>query len=1663
MALCETPSRIWRRIQDEREPSSLPSLPAFEHSTAPETESDPTSTDDGSDMLPIHSTPAAFSSHTVTSTIRLQSSTSSTARFASSIASRSVSAKSSVSRTYGRLAQESFDVSAITSLPQEGEENTDPEDARLMKSTNSVPEAYLPPLDGDEVEDMSLVDALESVSRASSPLSPKLPPEDPTPKKGLKYDYSISLRSELQPSPIDKYRNVALRRPLARTRTPSLSHTTSSPSSSPPNSTPRSNRSLQLPAESPIQGIYVPLPRSASASPAISTLPSVVVQPLGYDSRSSEEELPVSPRGYKDQLDESEPEKASDADDGVLSDREPTFSSASSDPSYPVNRTVQPTRSPVAPSTAFSSPAPSAIFTPTPAIVQRPRPRFNLPPPPQDLDAQEDHESDAEPVTPHTRRRSFLLSVINSTARPRMKVPTPHPHRRLSALPVNSENETDVQETPPLRKAFVGITPRPGRGRMSHPLAQTFLPDGDSSEAGSGNNVSPYDAAGERASFISTASSHDLATHVRANTSYDPAIGLGERGKMGRFDAQKLNAYLHGLNRRLQEENLSLVERLQKYEEVKQGHRVSIESTGRGRRISAGVTLGDVEEESGAEGWAEEKLELEVLVQEMEVELDQTKAETAQVSKDLEKERNERARDKERWRERMEEVEKGVSEIVGELERKVEEAERERFEAVEEISKANREADKVREHLQTERDLAVERAAKAESAMESGKELGGALNEANSKVGTLSSDLHTATAQIKELEEEVMAFDRKVNELEKELKEEKLSSKLAAEDFHSQLSEMGTEVMRATARVTELEKDVAERDMALQCLEDELEVKSDELIGLQRCIARSDTETAAEVRALKVYTAELEESTAERVKILEGQLAAAQDCVDQYEADGEHVNHRMESLEKETEKATELARQMEEALEAAEEKMKTDEEMLANLRIKLASLERERERQRDPSIGDQQSNHEVEEALEAELDEANEEIARLTTLLNQSPARRAIEKAKDARIEMLEGENEELIERVRSLKSTNAEMTTPSRVVNMSGISPIHRHVLSMNLKTPKTPGGPLRDLSWLNNTTADPGVSPLLAEIARLQTELDRANESIDHKLDELQEAGLGVIDLTKNLADARSQTTSLENEIARLQRREERRLRRLEKLRCQKCFMKIDPSKLQRVYEADESSQDISHSCLPSNPPTPPTKTSEALRLELHSVNAHLDVMKKQWQDEKRQLLGEKAVLQDAANRMDTEVRNAKDEARRATEAERASRRSRADTQGEAERAKSVIADLEAELQAERMRLRQMSTEQERLQREVGEVARQLQRTETDMKDVKSQLQKTKQDNYELEDELRVNTNADQKARLLETRVLENTSTIEQLRQERSLLAQDHKDLQRRFAEVSERSNKLRNDYAVSQKSHENRRQQLDIHLEEIDELRRALSNQADEFQRTEQEKNRIVMEKTDIARTITALEADLKRVRKDAEIFGRDLKALRAEKERSQEKQKEEVAKAERTKKQAQTQIRLLNEQLENQKTKAKKAREELQRHVCPANGHQLEELKVQHKHECKGLIVQIRYLKAKFTRESTLRDDLSYQKQYLLILLSGFEASENRILACIAQIGFPKPPPVAVLKKRRSLKGVTLCIIFIRRAKCSSDAWRKACGNKQAIVEALEEVRRRRLESINPPCV
>lgn len=285
--------------------------------------------------------------------------------------------------------------------------------------------------------------------------------------------------------------------------------------------------------------------------------------------------------------------------------------------------------------------------------------------------------------------------------------------------------------------------------------------------------------------------------------------------------------------------------------------------------------------------------------------------------------------------------------------------------------------------------------------------------------------------------------------------------------------------------------------------------------------------------------------------------------------------------------------------------------------------------------------------------------------------------------------------------------------------------------------------------------------------------------------------------------------------------------------------------------------------------------------------------------------------------------------------------------------------------------------------------------------------------------------------------------------------KNLRKRYTEISERASKVREEHAASQSSHDKRRHQLDLQVLEIEDLRKALSNQADELNRAEEEKNRISTEKSDISRTVASLEADLKRVKRDAEVFGRDLKLLRQEKERLESEKKEEKSNSERARKQSQTEIRLLKEDLRDHKAQLNSEQERWKVHICAADDQQLIALKQQHKSECKGLIVQIRYLKAKFTRESSLRADLGYQKGYLLMLLASYDRKEQKILAAIAKIGFPSNQPEAKSPARKkSLKTVVQTVIFIRRARLASEEWRQQCASKEAIANALQEVRRQR---------
>jgi len=434
---------------------------------------------------------------------------------------------------------------------------------------------------------------------------------------------------------------------------------------------------------------------------------------------------------------------------------------------------------------------------------------------------------------------------------------------------------------------------------------------------------------------------------------------------------------------------------------------------GRGRRVSAGGSaLGDVEEDVGAERWVEEKRELEEMIEMLTGEVGRCAEAKEEVDRALVEEREGRQRDKERWKERMGEVERGVEGIVSELEKKVEDVEKK----IKDVEQDKAMMERALESIEEERDGAIERAGKAEKALGDGRELGGELKEANDRVARAMGDLRNANSQIRGLEEEVLRSDGRVDELEKELKEKK-------------------------ELVGELEADLGEADTRFTTMEKEMKTN-------KGYIARLEADAGAAVGL---------------IENLEEKLASADERTRKMDAQEE----KMDQLGVEGAAKDEFIRQLEEALEASERRMIEDEEKVARLKGRLVSLEgREKERKNellDPSKSRKDTDVDGEiEALESELDDANREIARLNTLLNRSPARKAIEKAKDTKIEMLEKEKEDLLERVKMLRNTMNEMGSPNRLVNGSGISPIHRQVLSMSMRAPRTPGAPLRDVSVL-------------------------------------------------------------------------------------------------------------------------------------------------------------------------------------------------------------------------------------------------------------------------------------------------------------------------------------------------------------------------------------------------------------------------------------------------------------------------------------------------------------------------------------------------------------------------------------------------------------------------
>ncbi|KAG8721405.1 hypothetical protein FRC08_013359 [Ceratobasidium sp. 394] len=1478
----ETPSRIWARIeqaQDEELPS-LPSMPVFEDSAFPD-ESEGISVQHSA-YYPTPDKPKPPSTYTPTPRPNKI---------------RALSTPRSAGETTARAPIQPDNSHSASSNPRE-------------LSTDSLPEEYLPPPTEDDAElSMSLTDALESISRSGSPEEPGRNESRAPAHKSLKDIYNDSnisardaditrrsngLSAHIKPSP--RARIPA----QAPSPIPTLTHSPRSVTSTSSQHTPTIQRLPLSPARGDASYGSVS-DRSRNSAPA-SRPASRVAQSLDSERDISYDSLPKEPNPERSasqhsrsasvlerslsqsRLSARPSPKAAPSVVPPASESEITYDSVSAPSlgrsrSSPGQQASSETPALTTSAVQFNPTQRATTQSPAPSPAQ-PRTRFPIPQTPgSGLDSGLSRTPHPPPAS-NKLSRSFMMQVINSAARPTLRPKgAPFVHGKF--------------QTPAVRR-----------------VSEAYL----ASVGGVGSS-----------SFVSTASSHDLAIHRRANASFD-AISHA-RGGGGEFDQRKLRTYLQSLNNHLSEENaiykdenvalkracLELIERL-----GARGVKVD-RNTLFGEGISIDLDAGDDGMERDPEIEVVEDLNEELVAAlnnaeaaRNEVEAVRSELEAAQA--DATATREEVVEVKDQCKAQMAELEINVQKVVERLQGRLNERDAEVSRLREQLADPSRDG-----HEAHEKALALEQEQRAK----------------------LEDEIKQLDAEVARLGEEGRALKAELRDARTGLRNEQIGAAEAVDKIRS----LENEALEWERKVQEMERELEEMD-ALVKERDEAANERDAVLG--------ERDGAARQRDIAVR---------EREDIL--------DEKDQL------LHQRGEALKQ--------VAQMEAALEDAESRILDDAEQIKSLRGKITSLERERAELMDrssrsrPGTEDHIPLHEHEvlvSELERQLDDAHREIARLTT---ESPAGTALAKAKDLRIEQLEKEKEVLTERIQVMRSAGfgagaGGAGTPGRAsfsaTPMHG-TPLNR-IAMMNLRTPKTPGVALRDPSWMNQSTmhglADPEA--IQARVAEVDARLAEANESIDDKLDRLEKASAGNVVLSKNLYLAKEKITSLEREVAHLGRREERLVKRLQRCRCAKCHMRFDASAV--AQWADTSAPSLLDDLI-TEPPTPETKTSRNLQTALSSANAQLESLRAEWQklgQENEALKGAGRQDVELARRAEAEMKRALDEERkRAIEAAKSIKdekeREKALADMELGRAKTAIAELEEDLRAERSKLRSLAAEHSRVAREKTEVLAKLERTNQDVDSVKAQLERYKNNNKELEMELRSNAIVESKARHLEAKLHENNLQIENLRAEREILTLDHEQLRKRFEEITERAESLRQRNANSQNEHEKRQHRLDMQVTEIESLRAMLTEREAGMKDMAAAMHIARGAQSDAEHVVRSLQAELKRVKSEADQLGTDIEQLRSERvgENGRGKDRQERARV-----QAQAQMRALNEQLQSAKDAAGQLQARLKDHSAALRPEQVENLKKMHNKECKGLMVQIRYLKDKFYRESLLRQDV-----------------------------------------------------------------------------------------------
>ncbi|KZT52372.1 hypothetical protein CALCODRAFT_502374 [Calocera cornea HHB12733] len=1074
------------------------------------------------------------------------------------------------------------------------------------------------------------------------------------------------------------------------------------------------------------------------------------------------------------------------------------------------------------------------------------------------------------------RRASYVLSVLSST-RPHIKA-TPHPYR------------APVRRTP-------------------HPLIRASLD--------------------RRASFATATTStpstnNDLTTNLKANTSFDPAIGET------RFNVAKMNGYLHKLNEKLVEENLGLHLALKEVE----GSSSSNHSTTPSMRQPS-IQNSSLPEESVAQ--AEE---WHYVIASLREELDISNVDRERLEDEVKGLTLNAARKEMEWEAKL----RG-------LERDLEQA---RAESVRWEDKAKQESnDRVASQRKHEQDIRL-----AEEGIDAiVKELEGRIQTRDREIQTLKEKVadvaSTETEQIKTLQERLEAERIERDAERQEAAEQQRELQMKADDLKRAMTSSDTLANQASSEVDRLSNALG-RLRSLQPRLDEAEAK----VVDQRILLANKEAELDEMRAT--------------ISDLSEELSACHDTIQELEAS-------LKDKEEELELVQRLQPETRSHMDATSAVVSSDE------------------------------HEEQVAALQDELDEAHRELGKLRHQLSGSPTKDAVVGAMKVETDNLKLENAQLKEALGLLSAVD-KMQTPARKNTTADLTPSAVHRSIQALKLVATPGSPLKELSWMQNSTFSAAhVAPLLMEIQRLRDEVAVKEQKVDDELDGLQDAFGRNNEILSRLQDEIDRRQQLQIQVNEFTHRERILDKRLARLKCVKCKKRFDASDVLHI-DVGEADQSIEQLELSLNADM--THGSEVQHAAIAQLNDELNALKADMSTERRQWKQNQTQTQEERR----EERRRTQKSLETLEAERArTRMELKDIQDAKDRqhaalnadlqdARSTINQLRSEIRAERAELQSLTEEQARMQREKTGISHLLDQRQSELEGIRNSLREAKRTNAELQAALQATGASERQNRVNMDKLRENGEAIRKLREERERLLNNQSTLQQELGDAQDYLQQL-------QQEREEREALAERYKVELD-------NMAEELQSATQERQRLHEDRIEVQRMIRDLERDLHRLRKEADRFGHDLSDLQAEKDRVEAKRTEEKAQSDRQRQRSVTEVRLMKEQLNAAQAEARRWEATLAEHVCAADSEEIEQLRIQHKKECKGLIVQIHYLKDMYKRETVFRMDLSYQKRYLL-----------GVLARTANQPITKVPALIAgghrIERPITLRGAVQAVIFLTR--------------------------------------